>query len=519
MEMELIDMAIADIKPDKTQPRKSFDEIDELAEDIKKQGLLHNIAVDEKGILIYGERRWKAFQKLRKETGDKKYDKIPVKLYKDITPLERLQLQLSENSQRKDIAPLEKAMSWKRFIEIYQQEKVGKLKTIVKLEKEGKTQVQIAKEVKLSESYLSEILTKIRKSDGTIDLRTFEENFSQKGYSQLSQIENKTIPTIRDTIKLLEVPKEVQKAIDKDLIKPAYIIECYKIEDKKERESFMKDLVRDFLDINEQHEAKIKIINDKLEKAKKETEEKEKKRKAQLEFLEKQRKQAKDEKELEKLSKQAEKVKGESKQEQEKLKELEKEKKEAESKRKEEIKKKTEEKEILSTSKKTRGVVQALNKKELIYAVKEALKKGQINADEINGFEDLPQEDQLESLKEILNKKEQAKKVGENRKMINELTEQNIDVIKRKIEKQDIVNKLTKEGDTLDSTIHRFREKIIGMNNFEINPHISINVFHILTKEQKQEISEAFNLYIKTAKDFINDLEKVKKEVDKNVSI
>lgn len=513
--MELIEMAIDRIKPDNTQPRKTLIDIGELAEDIKQHGLLHNIAVDDKGVIIYGERRWRAYQKLKKETGDKRWDKIPVKLYKDITPLERLQLQLSENSQRKDIAPLEKAMAWKRYVEMYQQDKIEKLKTIVKLEKEGKTQEQIGKEVKLERSWISRILQKCAKSDGATDLAQFEQEFHQQGYSQLSQIENKSIPTIRDTIKLLDVPAMVQKAIEKELIKPAYIIECYKIEDKQERESFMKELVKDFLDINEQHEAKIRIVNQKLEEERKKVEEQEKKRKAQLEFLEKQKQKAKDEKELMQLSKQAEKVKQESKKEQDNLKELEKKKKEAENKLKEEIKQKTEEKEILSTSKKTREVVQELNKKELIFAVKESLKKGEVSKKDIEGFDKLSPEDQLETLQEVLDQKKKTEKLGQDKvKFKDFLNKNNIQDIRKKANTESLLRKLINDFYNAKTGIERVRYKVEVLKNFKLPQGLEIDVFSIFNQKEKLELLKHLRGLRENANDYLEDLVELIKEID-----
>jgi len=518
MEMELIEMAIDRIKPDNTQPRKTLIDISELAEDIKQHGLLHNIAVDDKGVIIYGERRWRAYQTLKKETGDKRWDKIPVKQYKDITPLERLQLQLSENSQRKDIAPLEKAMAWKRFLEMYQQDKIEKLKTIVKMYKEGVKQRDIAKQVKMQETHLSTLLKKLTETGGTLDYVSFSQEFHHQGYSALAQIENKSRETIRDTIKLLDIPAMVQKAIEKELIKPAYIIECYKIEDKQERDSFMKELVKDFLDINEQHEAKIRIVTQKLEEQRKKAEEQEKKRKAQLEFLEKQKQKAKDLKdlkELEQLAKQAEKVKQESKKELDMLKELEKEKKEEESKLKDEIKQKTEEKEILSTSKKTREVVQELNKKELIFAVKESLKKGEVSKKDIEGFDKLSPEEQLETLQEVLEQKKKTEKLGKDKLKFKEYLEKNnIQDIRKKANTESLLRKLINDFYNAKTGIERVRYKIEVLKNFKLPQGLEVDVFSIFSQKEKLELLKHLRGLRENANDYLEDLIVLIKEIE-----
>ena len=107
-------LGIEEIKPDKTQPRRHFDEthIEELAESIRSKGVLLPLIVrrgPEGYILVAGERRWRAAQKagLRE---------LPA-LVKEVTEKEAFEIALIENIQREDLNPIEEAEAYKRLIE------------------------------------------------------------------------------------------------------------------------------------------------------------------------------------------------------------------------------------------------------------------------------------------------------------------------------------------------------------------------------------------------------------------
>ena len=74
---KIIQINIKDIQFDKEQPRKTFEDIGELASSILKEGLIEPLKVRKDGnkyILIDGERRLRALQLLNKK--DKEYDYI-----------------------------------------------------------------------------------------------------------------------------------------------------------------------------------------------------------------------------------------------------------------------------------------------------------------------------------------------------------------------------------------------------------------------------------------------------------
>ena len=121
-------LSLADIVPNKYQPRKNFDEenLNDLVNSIKVRGVIQPIIVrksntdNSKYEIIAGERRWLAAQKagLRE---------IPV-VITDADDLKSLEFAIVENVQRHDLNPLEEAQGYKRLIDEfgYDQDKVSK---------------------------------------------------------------------------------------------------------------------------------------------------------------------------------------------------------------------------------------------------------------------------------------------------------------------------------------------------------------------------------------------------------
>jgi len=101
------------VKPNREQPRKNFDDeaLEELAESIKKHGLLQPILVQDRNDyyeIIAGERRWRAAMK----AGLKE---VPV-IIKNLTEQEIVEIALIENIQREDLNPIEEALAYKRLL-------------------------------------------------------------------------------------------------------------------------------------------------------------------------------------------------------------------------------------------------------------------------------------------------------------------------------------------------------------------------------------------------------------------
>lgn len=110
--MEVVELSLSKIIPDPDQPRKEFDPdaLQELAESIRRYGLLSPILVRYDGenyIIIAGERRFRALLLNEAET-------VPALLYAEDDFRE---ISLVENLQREDLNPLEEARALKALMD------------------------------------------------------------------------------------------------------------------------------------------------------------------------------------------------------------------------------------------------------------------------------------------------------------------------------------------------------------------------------------------------------------------
>lgn len=108
-------LRLAEVEPDKEQPRKVFDDsaLAELASSIMEHGVLQPIVVrpSPKGgyKIVAGERRWRASRLAG-------VSEIPA-LIKDISDEMAMEIALIENLQREDLDPVEEALGYKQLME------------------------------------------------------------------------------------------------------------------------------------------------------------------------------------------------------------------------------------------------------------------------------------------------------------------------------------------------------------------------------------------------------------------
>ena len=122
-------VSISDLSRNPYQPRQYFSEekLEELANSIKKNGILQPIAVRQsksninKYEIIAGERRWLAAQRAG-------LHEVPVNIL-ELTDSESLEVAIVENIQRDDLTPIEEANGYKRLSEEfkYDHEEISKL--------------------------------------------------------------------------------------------------------------------------------------------------------------------------------------------------------------------------------------------------------------------------------------------------------------------------------------------------------------------------------------------------------
>ena len=129
-------LPVTALKPNRLQPRSSFDEedLESLAASIRSQGLVQPLVVTVEGdgsySIVAGERRWRAARRAG-------LDEVPVVVRTDLDDRARLELALVENLQRTDLNALEEAEAYAALQERFglsQEEiaaRVGKARTTV----------------------------------------------------------------------------------------------------------------------------------------------------------------------------------------------------------------------------------------------------------------------------------------------------------------------------------------------------------------------------------------------------
>lgn len=108
-------MKISEIEPNRSQPRKDFDEnsLSDLAQSISQHGLLQPLLVRPLPIggyqIVAGERRYRACRMAG-------LTEVPVTI-RELSDTETMELALIENLQREDLSPIEEALGYKALID------------------------------------------------------------------------------------------------------------------------------------------------------------------------------------------------------------------------------------------------------------------------------------------------------------------------------------------------------------------------------------------------------------------
>ncbi len=112
----IIHKNVKDIRPDKNQPRRyvSDKKIKELAISIKNEGIINPIEIDENGVIITGERRWRASVVAKLET-------IPCRIL-SITSEQRFIRQMHENVHHNTLNAIDAGEGLKKTIQILKKE-------------------------------------------------------------------------------------------------------------------------------------------------------------------------------------------------------------------------------------------------------------------------------------------------------------------------------------------------------------------------------------------------------------
>jgi ParB family chromosome partitioning protein len=181
-EARFANLRIEQVQPDEQQPRKNLGELGELKESIKVHGILQPIVVapvedgeQEGGADVYriisGERRYTAARELGLAT-------VPA-IVRTVKDAQRLELQIIENLHRKDLHPLEEAMSYRRLIDDFEltqreaAERVGKSlaylnQSLRLLDLSEEAWEEVGDTERISKSVLLEIVKQPREEHGRL---------------------------------------------------------------------------------------------------------------------------------------------------------------------------------------------------------------------------------------------------------------------------------------------------------------------------------------------------------------
>ena len=206
MEAESHTLPTESIHPNPNQPRKNFDEeeLEQLAESIKREGLLQPILVRRDGVeyeIVAGERRWQAC----KRAGLEEIPSIVVELDDEQT----LRVALIENLQRSDLNAIEEARGYKELM------KAGDL----------------------TQSELAEAVSKSRSS-------------------------------IANTLRLLDLPEEVQQLVYEGKISAGHARAVLSIPDKQKRIEFGAKIANEGLSVREAERTAMLLASGNQERAK-----------------------------------------------------------------------------------------------------------------------------------------------------------------------------------------------------------------------------------------------------------
>lgn len=194
--IEKIDIDLIEARSD--QPRKNFENIEELAESIREYGLLNPIVLSKnngKYEIIAGERRYRASI----QAGLKKIDAI----VRDFDQKDIDILSLVENIQREDLSALEEAEAYKKLMDDF-----------------SMTQEEIAKAMGKSRSYIANTIRLLKLN---------QEETDALAAGKISASQARTLLSIKDE-------DERKKTLDDFINKKINVRDAEKISKKKTSE-------------------------------------------------------------------------------------------------------------------------------------------------------------------------------------------------------------------------------------------------------------------------------------------
>jgi len=174
IEQTIETLPIGTVRPDPNQPRTEWGEhgqhIEELAASYAKHGIIQPLEVDEKNMIILGECRWRAAKKAGLKT-------VPVRRVKAPTQADRLERQLIDDAQRKELSDIERRWAYAAAVmsindpeheytvpevkRIWKTDSKKLLNSVTKLNGQGKTSgaMELSRHIGISQQAISRALS------------------------------------------------------------------------------------------------------------------------------------------------------------------------------------------------------------------------------------------------------------------------------------------------------------------------------------------------------------------------
>ena len=193
----MVEAKLSSIRPGRHQPRVEMNAVrlDELADSIRRHGILQPLVVTEEGDdsgtwyeLVAGERRWRAAKAAALDT-------VPV-IVKTVDEVSRLQMGLVENLQREDLGAVERANAYSVLVIEF-----------------GMTQDEVARAV------------------------------------------GKSRPSVANTLRLLELPDEVREALQQRRISEGHARALLSVRDRERQTQLLRAILANGMTVRQAEQA------------------------------------------------------------------------------------------------------------------------------------------------------------------------------------------------------------------------------------------------------------------------
>jgi ParB family transcriptional regulator, chromosome partitioning protein len=202
---KLMEIELVKLRPNPDQPRKIINEegLEDLARSIEEQGLLQPITVKEQGdstyMVVAGERRWRAHERLGKQT-----------IFAILTDGNPDEIAIIENLQREDLNPIDEAEALGSLMERhdYTQEQLGRVigkrqSTVSEMLRLATLPEEIKREYRAPDTAVSKtvLIELVRLRDPEVQLATWEAiksgNLTHRQVRQRKAVTEPPSPTYR----------------------------------------------------------------------------------------------------------------------------------------------------------------------------------------------------------------------------------------------------------------------------------------------------------------------------------